>query len=137
MRPAILDTNVYIDHWERRLDSASFAELRRKYVIRQSAVVLSELVRGARTRQAEGMVESLRRMCRVIWEPNAMDWWTAGQLIRKIGDAHDWDISKRRGFQNDVLIALTARRYGATLVTSNRRDFELLRAELAIDLFVL
>lgn len=137
MRTAILDTNVYIDHWEQRLQPAHFDQLRRVYVVRQSAVVLSELLRGARTKKAEAIVESLRRTCKVIWEPLAADWCEAGQLIRKIGDARDWDRRKRQEFQNDALIALTARRHGATLVTSNSHDFELLRAEIQLDLVTL
>ncbi|HSB82554.1 MAG TPA: hypothetical protein VLM91_27580 [Candidatus Methylomirabilis sp.] len=46
--------------------------------------------------------------------------------IRTVGDAQSWDTNKRRDFQNDTLIALTARRHGATVVTANRVDFELL-----------
>jgi predicted nucleic acid-binding protein len=34
--------------------------------------------------------------------------------------------TKRREFQNDVLIALTALRHGASVVTANQEDFELL-----------
>ena len=41
---------------------------------------------------------------------------------------------KRRDFQNDALIGLTARRHGATIVTDNYADFELLRAELRISI---
>jgi predicted nucleic acid-binding protein len=43
-----------------------------------------------------------------------------------------WNINKRRDFQNDALIALTSRRHGATVVTANSSDFELLRAALRI-----
>jgi predicted nucleic acid-binding protein len=46
--------------------------------------------------------------------------------IRRIGDARAWEIHKRREFQNDALIALTAARHGATVVTTNTRDFALL-----------
>lgn len=60
------------------------------------------------------------------------DWWEAGRLIRTIGDAEGWDVNKRRAFQNDVLIALTARRHGATVVTANRADFALLVKALRI-----
>jgi len=60
------------------------------------------------------------------------DWWEAGRLVRNIGDEQHWDINKRRDFQNDALIALTARRHGATVVTANTSDFELLRAALRI-----
>jgi predicted nucleic acid-binding protein len=42
------------------------------------------------------------------------------------------DRSKRRDFQNDALIALTARRHGATVVTANRHDFELLGRKLGV-----
>ena len=38
----------------------------------------------------------------------------SGRLVRNIGDNQDWDIHKRRDFQNAALIALTARRHGAT-----------------------
>jgi predicted nucleic acid-binding protein len=71
----------------------------------------------------------------VAWDPSARDWWDAGKLVRKIGDKQNWDINKRRDFQNDALIALTARRYGATVVTANSPDFELLRSELRISVF--
>lgn len=61
-----------------------------------------------------------------------MDWWEAGRLVRDIGDRQGWERRKRRDFQNDALIALTARRYGATVVTANRRDFGLLSQALGI-----
>lgn len=132
MAVAILDTSVYIDHWERGLYQETLENLRRAYIIRHSAVVLSELRRGVRGREAERLVASLFELATVRWEPSVADWWEAGRLIRNIGDKQDWDINKRRDFQNDALIALTARRHGATVVTANSSDFELLRSELRI-----
>jgi predicted nucleic acid-binding protein len=132
---AILDTNIYIDHWERGLYQETLENIRRAYIIRHSAVVLSELRRGARGRDAERLVTSLFELATVTWEPLARDWWEAGRLVRKIGDKQNWGINKRRDFQNDALIALTARRHGATVVTANSSDFELLRAELRISVF--
>ncbi len=132
MAVAILDTSVYIDHWERGLYQDTLESLRRAYIIRHSAVVLSELRRGARGRDAEQLVASLYELATVRWEPSVADWWEAGRLVRYIGDKQAWDNHKRRDFQNDALIALTARRYGATVVTTNYSDFELLRSELRI-----
>ena len=126
MRWAILDTTVYIDHWERGMYGEALAALRKAYLIRHSAVVLSELRRGARTREAQRLVARLWRLASIRWEPTAEDWWEAGKLIRTIGDANGWNVPKRRDFQNDALIALTARRHGAAVVTANRSDFELL-----------
>lgn len=130
MHWAILDTNVYIGHWERGLYEETLEAVRRAYIVRHSAVVLSELRRGARTRQAEQLVAALFRLARVCWEPTAADWWEAGRLVRKIGDAKGWDRNKRRAFQNDALIALTSRRYGAAVVTADLSDFALLAREL-------
>jgi predicted nucleic acid-binding protein len=134
---AVIDTSVYIGHWERGLYEDTLAELRKAFVIRHSAVVLSELRRGARTREAARTVERLHDLARDFWEPTPRDWWEAGRIIRSVGDAHDWERSKRRDFQNDALIALTARGHGATVVTANRVDFELLGERLGVSVLVL
>jgi predicted nucleic acid-binding protein len=123
---AILDSDIYIGHWERGLYQDGLAQVRKAFIIRHSAVVLSELRRGARTLEAQRLVDSLHELARIRWEPSAQEWWEAGKLVREIGDAEGWDVNKRREFQNDALIALTAGRHGATVVTANVRDFHLL-----------
>ena len=133
---AIVDTSVYIGHWERGLFEEALEQVRKGFVVRHSAVVLSELRRGARTRDAQRAVDRLRELAPTIWEPTARDWWDAGRLIRTIGDAHDWDRNKRRDFQNDALIALTARAHGATVVTANRTDFTLLGRALRVPILL-
>jgi predicted nucleic acid-binding protein len=95
-------------------------------------VVLSEIRRGARTPEAQRLVEGLYRLAAVRWEPTVEDWWEVGRLIRKVGDAQSRDTNKRRDFQNDALIALTARRHGATVVTANRSGFELLSKKVGV-----
>jgi predicted nucleic acid-binding protein len=134
---AVIDTSVYIDHWERGLYDEALERVRRAFIIRHSAVVLSELRRGARTRAAERIVARLHALARDPWAPMQNDWWEAGRLVRTIGDAYDWDRSKRRDFQNDVLIALTARRHGATVVTANRDDFTLLGRQLDVSILAI
>ena len=132
---AIIDSSVYIGHWERRAHQRALDDVRRAFIVRHSAVVLSELRRGVRAGEAGRLVEALFRLARVQWEPTAADWWRAGGLVRVIGDARGWDRGKRRDFQNDVLIGLTALRHGATVVTANRADFELLAREIPLSLF--
>ncbi len=129
---AILDTNVYIGFWERGLYQDAIAAVGETFVVRYSAVVLSELRRGARTPEARRRVAGLAERATVVWAPLVPDWWEAGRVIQKFGDEQGWDTSKRRDFQNDALIALTARRYGATVVTANRREFDLLSRELGV-----
>ncbi len=134
---AIFDSNVYIGHWERGLYEEVLADIEKAYIVRHSAVVLSELRRGARTRKAELLVEMLFKQAHIQWEPTRQHWWEAGEVIRKVGDTHTWDKNKRRAFQNDTLIALTARSYGATVVTSNREDFHLLAREVGVSVLFL
>jgi predicted nucleic acid-binding protein len=127
---AILDTNVYIGHWERELYGNTLASVRASFIVRQSSVVLSELRRGARAREAIRAVEGLWRQAVTAWAPTADDWWAAGKLVQTIGAEEGWDRAKRRAFQNDMLIALTARRHGATVVTADVSDFALLQRRL-------
>ena len=131
---AILDTNIYIGHWEYGRHQETLERVRKTFIVRHSSVVLSELRRGAKTPEARRLVEDLHRLARVQWEPSAEDWWEAGRILRKFGDAQGWDRTKLRDFQNDALIALTARRHGAAVVTENRSDFELLLAEVSYTL---
>ena len=128
---AVIDTSVYIGHWERGLYADKLDE-----VVRHSAVVLCELRRGARTPQAARTVARLHELAPRTWEPTAADWWEAGRIIQTVGDEHDWDRGKRRDFQNDTLIALTARGHGATVVTANREDFEILGRRLGVAVIV-
>jgi predicted nucleic acid-binding protein len=131
---AILDSSVYIGHWERGSYEQVLSTVQGTFIIRHSAVVLSELRRGVRTREAQRLVDALYRRASIRWEPTTADWWEAGRLIRTIGDVQRWDRNKRRDFQNDALIALTARRHGAAIVTANAADFELLAKELPVSI---
>ena len=132
MAYAIIDTNVYVDHWQGSIPDRVLADVRKQYVVRQSAVVLSELWRGARDRRAQRLVNELRNLATVVWEPGEADWWTAGELIRTTGDAQGWETTKRREFQNDALIAPTARRHGAVVITTNTAAFRLLATQIKL-----
>jgi len=74
---AILDTNVYIGHWERGRFREALETIRGGFVVRHSAVVLSELRRGARSREAQRLVAALFHLARIRWEPTAR---TGGRL---------------------------------------------------------
>jgi predicted nucleic acid-binding protein len=132
LRWAILDTSIHVGQWETGRYDDLLNVVQRAFIVRHSAVVLSELRRGARGGEAQRNVDRLHAAAPAIWEPRADDWWEAGKLVREVGDQKDWEVHKRREFQNDALIALTARAHGATVVTANRGDFALLRSNLKI-----
>lgn len=118
----VFDTSVLIDglrsgQHQQRIQSVSG-------LIRVSSVVLAELWRGA-TRPAER--EFLRALARnhPILTPTENNWLESGQILAKMRSDLGLTPDKVRNLHFDVLIALTARSYGATVITSDRDDFQL------------
>jgi len=128
---AILDTSVYVDN----LRSGRFKQeiLDLKFVIRCSAVVLAELSRGARSRPMRRFIEDLAKNLRII-TPNEREWIQSGRIVNRIVTSKGYDLHKTRELLFDVLIALTARRIGAYLITCNVDDFTAIRAYLDFNL---
>lgn len=127
MRYVLLDTSVYIDYWERGLYASTLEQIHRGLIVRHSSVVLSELYRGARTKKPFNWWRVYISSPNPAGAPNDEDWRKAGKILRGMGLKQGWEARKIRDFQNDTLIALTARRYGAAVVTANRSDFEEIR----------
>lgn len=55
------------------------------------------------------------------------DYVEAGRLLAKLQSQKGCEIKKTIGLTNDVLIALSARRIGATIITQNKKDFEAIK----------
>jgi predicted nucleic acid-binding protein len=66
--------------------------------------------------------------------PPAKNWVESGQVLGKIRIRKGFSPDKLRDLHFDVLIALTARSYGARLITSNRADFELIATHVPLQL---
>jgi predicted nucleic acid-binding protein len=120
---AVIDSNVYIDEWQAEPHAAFLRDIRREFIIRHSSVVLHELRRGAIKPKAVVIVEALHQLAPVVWDPTAEDWWTSAVVLAELKKKHGFASEKIRALQNDVLIALTCRRFGAALITSNAEDF--------------
>ena len=119
----IFDTSVLIDDLRSGRHGLRIAAV--TGLIRTSSVVLAELWRGATTRSERRIVEALERIHPVL-TPTHNNWIESGQLLGKMRAAHGLSPHRLRDLHFDVLIALTARSHGARLITSNRRDFELI-----------
>ena len=128
---AILDTLVYIENF--RTDRFAFRLLQAPYVIRCSAVVLHELLRGARPGLERRFVTDLMNRCQII-TPTETHWIHAGELLNVMRRRQHYEGNKLRELAFDVLIALTARSIGATLSTHNQTDFQAIRRHLSFNL---
>jgi predicted nucleic acid-binding protein len=136
----VVDTSVYIAV----LRDASFATAFRPRYERALPrthllpVVVQELLAGARTsthrRLAHALIEPFERTRRLVTPTHAI-WRDAGAILSELWrDAASYRSAIHGGLVSDVLIALTARAIGATVVTRNRRHFEMIRAVRAFGL---
>jgi len=123
-RLIIFDTSVFIDHLrtERHADRISAVS----GLIRNSAVVLSELLRGATKADEHAFIKNLARN-HPIMTPTEKNWIESGEILGKLYRDKGFGPEKLRDLHFDVLIALSARHFGATVITSNRGDFELIK----------
>ncbi|MDO9287413.1 MAG: type II toxin-antitoxin system VapC family toxin [Thermodesulfovibrionales bacterium] len=123
-RIIIFDTSVFIDHLRTNKFQNHFQNL--QGLIRNSSVVLSELLRGATKEEEIFFVMTLAKNHPVL-TPTEKNWIESGRILSKINKAKGFSPEKLRDLHFDVLIALTARNYGATLITSNKNDFDIIR----------
>ena len=130
---AVFDTSVMVDQIRsnRHLDRI----LRLEYLIRNCAVVLAELRRGASSRVDHLVIDALERNHPSL-TPTANNWLESGRILAKMQKDKGFEPHKLRDLHFDVLIALTARTHGARLITSNRADFELIHEYRGFELEV-
>lgn len=126
MKRVLLDTNVYISflnagHHEALVLGAGL-------VRHMSTVVLMELEAGASTAAARRSVGQLARVFERngrLSTPPSGAWLRAGAVLRTLRSRRPE--TRRASLVHDVLIALTAREIGATLVTRDASDFAVIR----------
>ena len=119
----IFDSSVLVDDLRTGRHRRRIADL--DELVRNSAVVLAELWRGATTQADRSFVRILERN-HPIFTPTEKNWIESGQILGKIHSDRGFEATKLRDLHFDVLIALTARTQGARVITSNRTDFELI-----------
>jgi predicted nucleic acid-binding protein len=131
----VVDTNIYIRAFREELFGQRFRAWHRANIHRLtlSTVVLYELMVGADTKSVRHRLEAdyvraFRHVNRIL-TPSEIVWEKAAEAEAELRSRKRY-ASKigTRGFANDLLIALTCRTIGATLITGNVADFELIRS---------
>jgi predicted nucleic acid-binding protein len=129
-RFAVFDTSVYVENF--RTGRFTLRMLQFPLVPRCSSVVLHELLRRARTAKEVGFVRDLLTRCKVV-TPTEGQWIHGAEVLRAMRGREHYEGGKIRDLAFDVLIALTARDMGATVVTCNIADFGTIRRYFAFD----
>ena len=128
---ALLDTAIYIENF--RSGRFTFRLLQAPFIIRCSSVVLHELLRGARTATERKFVFELSRQCQVL-TPTEQQWLKAAEILNRLRRREHYEAAKVRELAFDVLIALSARSIGASVITTNHEDFKAIQRELPFHL---
>lgn len=124
MRRLIIDTNLYID-W---LNVGTHEPIlfQPDAVKFMSAVVMMELLAGAHAvgdrPRLQDLFRTFTKLDRII-TPSSSTYQEAGEVLRELQISHGYHLRKSPSLANDVLIALSARTVGGTVVTQNKQDF--------------
>ena len=119
----ILDTSILIGYLRTGQHQDRINSL--AGILRNSAVVLAELWRGASKPAERAYLRTLEKNLPVL-VPSKQNWLDSGELLSQMRQDRGFTPEKLRNLHFDVLIALTARSHGARLVSSDRSDFELI-----------
>jgi predicted nucleic acid-binding protein len=126
MRAALFDSSIYIGGMARGDDA--ILSLRRfsfDAPLWLGAVVLEELCAAAsgRVRQSlERMERDFDRVKRIL-VPTLADWTEAGRVRALVAAGFGYEKIGQGRLENDALIAMSAARMGATVITANERGF--------------
>jgi predicted nucleic acid-binding protein len=118
----LLDTNVFVDYLRAGLHTEWVLGPTSGRIRFLSSIVLLELRLGADTPRRRRAVDRIRAAFPVTRQisPSPVSFDRAGRLFTLL---HGKGAGDRLAAMNDLLIALTAREIGATVVTRNVREF--------------
>ncbi|MBI5847044.1 MAG: type II toxin-antitoxin system VapC family toxin [Nitrospirae bacterium] len=127
---AILDTSVYIPFLRDGIIHPKFPEDFINPLLYMSSVVVSELFAGAHDSQSIKLLDKLHQTFQNVGRlivPNDEDWRQTGGIIAKSRKKYGYDSTYLSRLQNDILVACSARRIGAFVLTKNEKDFVRIR----------
>lgn len=132
-RKYVLDTNLFIAGLRQAEAKAQLQAFHSAFAPFEylSAVVVQELRAGTRGGEdlrvlERHVLQPFERRGRIV-TPSYAAWSQAGDVLRELGRAEGAQTASARSLTNDILLALSCREAGVTLVTENLRDFRRIR----------
>jgi len=122
----ILDTSIYIPFINKGIAHPAIESHQAHPLFYLSAVVVEELYAGAfdvpSIKLLDKLFSAFSSLDRVI-APAAVDWQHAGKIVAQLGRKYGFEGVFLARITHDILIALSARRIGAAILTNNVKDF--------------
>lgn len=122
----ICDTSIYIPFINQGIAHPAIFDESVTPVLYMSSVVLSELYSGAHDSQSIKLLDKLHHIFQNVGRlivPDDSDWRQTGGIIAKLRRKYGFEAKYLARIQNDILIASSARKIGAFIVTHNEKDF--------------
>ncbi len=134
----ICDTSVYIPFINQGIAHPVFSYESVSPVLYMSSVVLSELYSGAHDTRSIKLLDKLyhtfRNVNRLI-APDDSDWRQTGSIIARLKKKYGFETKYLARIQNNILIACSARKIGAFIVTQNEKDFRRIKEFIDFRIF--
>jgi predicted nucleic acid-binding protein len=138
-RKYVLDTQLFINAFRHPAVNEELQQFHRAFSPFEhfSVIVAQELRAGVRMRDRRALerhvLKVYERSSRTI-TPSADAWHRSGDLLAEMTRREGLEIARvSKAFANDLLLALSCREAGCTLVTDNERDFERIRRFVQFD----
>ena len=128
---AVLDTSIYIENFRTGRLTQQITDS--PFLFRGVSTVIHELLRGARTPEQKEFAQDLAKNLKV-YTPTEKIWLESGEIVARLAVDKGYERRKIQEISFDVLIALTARSIGATVITLNRQDFKDIKTYCPFDL---
>lgn len=130
-RKYVLDTNIFIRAFRNEAANDALAAFRMVFAPGEylSSVVAQELRAGIRSPEDRRKLERLviaryEKVGRVV-TPSAAAWQASGDVLSALRKRDGLDLTRMsKSFGNDILLALSCREVGLTLLTEHQGDFE-------------
>jgi predicted nucleic acid-binding protein len=120
------DTSIYIPFINKEIANPILSPGPERSLLFMSAVVLEELYAVAHDLASIKLLDKLYDVfisANRLVVPDGSDWQKAGKIIAQLERKYRFEEKYLARIANDILIALCARRIGATVVTNNTKDF--------------
>jgi predicted nucleic acid-binding protein len=122
----LIDTSIYIPFINKGVANPILSLGPERSLLFMSAVVLEELYAGAHDPTSIKLLDKLYGVfvsANRLIVPDGRDWQKTGKIVAQLERKHGFEKKYLARTANDILIALCARRIGATVVTNNIKDF--------------
>lgn len=140
VRKYVLDTNLFVEALRDPPTNARLIQFHAAFAPFEylNAVVVQELRAGVKAGRSlllleRHILDPFIRRGRLI-TPSFTAWKRSGNVLRDLARRNGLDLrSVRKSFGNDILLAVSCREAGVTLVTDNLRDFTRINAVYPFD----